>query len=144
MDEMELEFKRFSPEKQDQIMQLVSYVTLLGLTGKDLVSIGSKLDRIKQRAEIERHREIVNSMEVRTIGKDRDMRQRWAYNANDTTYYFSHCGRCEVRVKNTKSNVTQIKSWSDFYKFGKFNVGGNMRLPEIMLNIHYGNIKLDF
>lgn len=144
MDEMEMEFKRFPAEKQDQIRQLVSYTTLLGLTGKDLVSIGGKLDRIKQRAEIERNREIVKGMEVRTIGKDTHMRRRWAHKANDTTYYFFDAGWCEVKIKNTKTNVTKATSWVDFYEFGKFNIGGNTRLPNIMLNVYYGNIKLDF
>ena len=40
-----MEFKRFSEDKQEQIRQFVSYAQMMGLTGKDIRSIGDKLDR---------------------------------------------------------------------------------------------------
>ena len=49
-DDLEINFKRFPREKQEQIRQLVNYATLMGLDGKDLISIGSKLERIKSNA----------------------------------------------------------------------------------------------
>jgi hypothetical protein len=49
--EEELLFKRFPADKQEQVRQLVAYAQLMGLDGKDLVSIGGKLDHIKASAE---------------------------------------------------------------------------------------------
>ena len=43
--EQDLQFRRFSAEKQEQIRQLVCYATLMGLEGKDLISIGGTWNR---------------------------------------------------------------------------------------------------
>ena len=146
MDELyeELNFKRFAPEKQEQIRQLVAYTTMLGLTGKDLVSIGGKLDRIKARNEINDNRNLVLTIPVRTIGKDDTMRTRWAYVYDGTTYHFTDPGWWSVKIKNTKTNKTKTVVISEFYEFGKFNINGNRYLPNIMLNVYRGDIKLDF
>lgn len=47
-DTDELKFRRFSEDKQEQVRQLVAYTTLMGLSGKDLISIGTKLERIRK------------------------------------------------------------------------------------------------
>jgi len=69
--EDELFFKRFPAEKQDQVRGLVEYATLMGLTGKDLVSIGGKLDRMKAQQERTRNMEIIKSFKIETIGDDK-------------------------------------------------------------------------
>jgi len=43
--EQDLQFRRYSPEKQEQIRQLVCYATLMGLEGRDLISIGGTWQR---------------------------------------------------------------------------------------------------
>lgn len=69
-DEAGIFFRRFPKEKQDQVRGLVEYATLMGLTGKDLVSIGGKLDRIKDSQERIRNMEIVKSFDCLPIGDD--------------------------------------------------------------------------
>jgi len=146
MDELyeELEFRRFPAEKQEQIRQLVAYTTLLGLTGKDLVSIGGKLDRIKTRQEIMDNRKAVQSMEIRAIGKDTSTRSRWAYKHDDTTFYFGNADWYSVKIRNTKTNVSKTVTITEFYEFGKWRLGGNYHAANIMLNVYRGDIKLDF
>ena len=40
-----IKLNRFDPQKQDLIEQFVEYAQLMGLSGRDLVAIGGKLDR---------------------------------------------------------------------------------------------------
>ena len=103
MDEVELEFKRFSKEKQEQVRQLVAYTTLMGLTGKDLVSIGGKLDRIEKRKDLEHRLSIVNSYSIRPIGVDKDTSKRFKIEINGVNYnvYDDYYG---CIVKNLKTN----------------------------------------
>ena len=83
-DEVLLEFKRFSADKQEQIRQLVAYTQLMGLTGKDLVSIGGKLDRIQRRKELESNLAIGLSYECVIAGqskkdKIKNENRKWYY-----------------------------------------------------------------
>lgn len=150
MDELdvEIEFPRFPKEKQDQIRQLVSYVTLMGLDGKDLVSIGGKLDRLKVKNEIMRNRAVVDNMlaekVIVTVGKDRDMRHRWAYITPNGRYYFKDCDWRSVTITNSKTAKTQTMPVPSWYNFGRYRVGNNRELPNIMLCVYNGEILLNF
>ena len=69
--EDELIFKRFPEEKQEQVKQLVAYARLMGLDGKDLVSIGGKLDRTRTAEEWRRNKQLVeSSFQFLYVGKD--------------------------------------------------------------------------
>lgn len=148
MDDEELVFKRFPPEKQDQVRQLVGFATLMGLTGKDLVSIGSKLDRIKLAGE-KRQREaaLVDLMDrCSLIGKDRtsniarqnprrfnyadDMGRKWKIEHID--YYgadiTSDTGVCK-RVRFLERYAVS---------------GGKYDMKQCLLNIYYGDVQLNF
>ena len=150
MDELDvsIEFSRFPPEKQEQIRALVSYTTMMGLSGKDLISIGGKLDRIKTKSEIANNRHIIDQMiaekVIRTVGKDKDMRDRWAYIHGDTRYYFedSHWG--SVHIINSKTGRSKTVSVASYYQFGKYRPGNNRELANTMLNVYHGEILLNF
>lgn len=65
MEDLELNFtklKRFSREKHDQIASLINYATLMGLSGKDLVSIGGKMERDSSSKERKERIAICDSM----------------------------------------------------------------------------------
>lgn len=140
----ELEFSRFAPEKQEQIRQLVSYTTMMGLTGKDLVSIGGKLDRMRARQETESNRKILLSMGVRPIGKDPDMRERWAYQQGSSLYHFDQADWYSVRVRNVTKGRTKTCDIFERYNVGKFKIGNSHRLVQVMLNVAHGHIDLNF
>ena len=56
------ELKRFPKDKHEQIAGLVQYATLMGLSGRDLVSIGGKMDRDNVKKERARRLDICKSM----------------------------------------------------------------------------------
>ena len=141
----ELIFKRFPADKQEQVRGLVNYATLMGLDGKDLVSIGNRLNRIRDRREIETNRAIIESMDLRTIGKDSNLRYRWAYKTNGVLYYFSEADWYGVKIKNCANNRSKTFRVPDSYNLGpRFKFRENMFLADVMLNVYHGNISLNF
>lgn len=124
-DEIELHFKRFSAEKQEQIRQLVAYTTLMGLSGKDLVSIGGKLDRIKQAQDRSHNKQVVASYKMLPIGKDtkHDKREmvyaldtRFKMKINGVIYHFqnSYGSYTITNIATNKKNSHRITSARDF------------------------------
>ena len=146
-EEIQLEFKRFPAEKQEQIRQLVAYTTLMGLDGKDLISIGGRLGRIAERNEINKNLEIIESLPIRSIGKDRNCRNRWGYvSADGTLYHFSTNSYANYKITNTVTNKSIHVNYPGYYDRAKFGRGytwkGSHELPIAMMEIHRGNIQL--
>lgn len=143
-EDIGLYFKRFSKEKQEQIHALVNYATLMGLDGKDLVSIGGKLDRIKTKRVTMQNREIVQNMNISTIGNDGNCWERWSYkDAAGTLYYFTSANWYDVTIKNTKTGKKADCPVVEHYEFGRWHYKGNRYdLPNVMLNVYHGHIKL--
>lgn len=143
-EELGLYFKRFSKEKQEQIHALVNYATLMGLDGKDLVSIGGKLDRIKTKRITMQNRAIVESMAIDTIGKDSTCWERWSYkDSSGTLYYFNSANWYDVTIKNTKTGKKDDCMIVEHYDVGRWRYKGNTYdLANVMLNVYHGHIKL--
>ena len=144
--ETELYFKRFAPEKQATLRELISYTTLLGLTGKDLISIGGRLDRIKLRSEILANRAVVQTMKLGTVGEDRDLRSRWSYTTDSGCYHFHNVGYSSVKVHSVSTDMTRkfVFNRNQYNVGNNFPVQGSRYAAPIMLAVHYGDIKLDF
>lgn len=142
----ELVFRRFPAEKQEQVRALVNYATLMGLNGKDLVSIGGKLDRIQLRREYETNREIVESMDLDTVGKDQDFRNRWSYEVNGVRYYFDDADWYSVRIRSVATKKTKVMSLQEEYRFGPrvWRYRGSPWVGNVMLHVYHGHIKLNF
>lgn len=113
--EKEIVFSRFSDSKQEQVRQFVAYAQLMGLDGKDLVSIGNKLDRINKKAELARRLEIVKTYEVFPIGEDKNMDKRFKIKVNDVWYHVK-TDWSGAAVKNCQTNKTNhvALSWNDW------------------------------
>jgi hypothetical protein len=140
----ELFFKRFPLEKQDQVRQLVSFATLMGLTGKDLVSIGGKLDRIRLAIERDRLRGIVNEMDLRAIKSPRgSYTNSWHLVSGGTKYHFKGDMWGGI-VTNTdtkaKHSWNYLSNW--YYELGSFSKFNNSSIPKVMLNVWDGSITL--
>jgi hypothetical protein len=142
----ELVFRRFPANKQEQVRQLVAYATLMGLSGKDLVSIGGKLDRIQFRRECTTNRAIIESMELDTVGKDTDFRQRWSYKSNGVRYYFDEADWHYVRIRSIATKKTMVVPLREEYHFGPRNwrYRGSFWVGNVMLNVYHGHIQLNF
>lgn len=149
-DEEELiVFRRFPKEKQDQVRALVNYATLMGLSGKDLVSIGGKLERLKVSQE-KRAREVVLEELVKRcelIGRDRkDYRAMHDPNRFD---YTDSTGR-KWRIENIDWASARVTSDTGTTKrvriIERYTISGRGRydMKQFLLNVHYGNIQLNF
>lgn len=150
-EEVILEFKRFSAEKQEQVRQLVSYATLMGLSGKDLVSIGGKLDRIKARNESTAMIRIAEGyyhsiQPVSRPGKDGrtfDEHRKWKYTDQEgKVWHFNTDSRfsCDVRsIATGKRRHFYLEDYTLGRRLGKDG-------PKIaaLLALHHGDIVLDF
>lgn len=120
---VELEFKRFSQDKQDQVRALVNYATLMGLDGKDLVSIGSKLNRIKEKGERIRRLDIIRSYTLEPVGDDkalkginleRAMYKKFALStANGVFTFENNYGRFRVKSRTTGKTKNFSPSYVD-------------------------------
>lgn len=67
---MSFKLSRFSNARQDQVEQLISYAEMLGLSGRDLVAIGGKMDREQTKIKKIANMEIIRSFECLPIGRD--------------------------------------------------------------------------
>lgn len=112
------ELKRFPKDKHEQIAGLVQYATLMGLTGRDLVSIGGKMDRDNVKKERARRLEICNSMVTPTRGN------KTAYpNFKITLAGRQLTARCkrssEWTFHDSKGKV--VGHWEGGWRYGEFN-----------------------
>lgn len=149
-EEVSLHFRRFSDEKQDQVRALVNYATLMGLDGKDLISIGGKLNRIKERREMERNRDIADEFvkSCKPVGKDsmakggRDLR-RWVYtDGTGRKWRFDESDYWTTKV-TSDTGVTKRFRNLDRYDISRSS-GHLWTIRQVMLNVHHGTIQLNF
>lgn len=149
-EEVLLEFKRFAPEKQDQIRQLVSYATLMGLSGKDLISIGGKLDRVKERQQHEALVRIAEGYEAETkpVGRSKQEQEsnrwhKWRYvDANGVAWRFNTSSRWGCEVTNESTGKTKRFSLEEY--FPKSRSSSKIYKFNALLNLHHGKIMLNF
>ena len=147
MEDVELTFRRFSEDKQEQIRQLVSYCSLMGLTGKDLVSIGGKLDRINKQKERDSNLEIGLSYHCIPVGRSakeqaRNSNRKWYYtDGNGVQWKFSRdpIGYGGVDVTNCSSGKQRT-----FYCNALVRKPGSNARANVMANLHHGLITLNF
>ena len=147
--EKELIFKRFPEGKQEQVRQLIAYTTLMGLTGKDLISIGGTLERLKERQEQTSNMQIAEgyAANVIPVGKtqhDRDCyeNQRWVHTdlaGNKWEFQTLSFYQCDVISRSTnKRKHFYLEIYFNKYHRGK----GHMY--NALLNLHHGDIQLNF
>jgi hypothetical protein len=127
--EDELIFKRFPAEKQEQVRQMVAYAQLMGLTGKDLVSIGGKLDRMSAIQERKRNLEIIHGFSILPIGRDKEYKG----------------SRLEDALDNRFKIKTAAGAYNFFYDYGGYNVKSATTGKSVRYNpkgeYHLGNIN---
>lgn len=149
VNEEALFFRRFPAEKQDQVRALVNYATLMGLNGKDLVSIGGKLDRLKAAHEKKAMLAVLEEMMERCkpIGKD-TLKWKTIRDPNRFTYVdgagrkwkFEDVGYYGARI-TSDTGVTQKMRLTDYYDIGR---NSRYYMKQVLMNIHYGKFQLNF
>lgn len=146
----ELIFKRFPADKQDQVRGLVEYATLMGLTGKDLVSIGGKLDRIRANQDRKYRLEAVRAFNPIAIGADRTktgyslreaLHHRFKLNTANGTYIFeNHYGDFKVKSVTTGKTKTYSPTYEDF---GRLQWKA-LAYHRVLWDVHSGQLQLNF
>lgn len=136
--------KRFDKAKHDQLEQLIAWCTMMGLTGKDLISLGGHIQRFQDREEIDKNLEIVKSYKssLKLVGKDTDFRTRFTITSIHGKYLIENSGYSSVSVTsyNTKIRINHgIGEW----KLGRIAWDLRWRY-RALLEVHAGRIKLDF
>lgn len=148
-DEELIVFRRFPKEKQDQVRALVNYATLMGLTGKDLVSIGGKLDRLKVAQEKKAREVILNEMmkQCDAIGKDKkDYRAQF----DPRRFIYTDGTGRKWRVDNLDWYSARVTSDTGVSKRVKlvetYDISGRSKydMKQFLLNLHFGFIQLNF
>lgn len=140
--------KRFPKDKQAQVMQLVSWAEMLGLTGRDLVAIGGKVDRDIKARERDANREICKTFDCLNVGADKGeyrLNRRFKLVVDGQSYRFEHDGYSYVNVYNNKTK--QKRNFQlDEYELGRQDWGYSSKYwrQKVLLNIYFGKIKLDF
>ena len=134
--------KRFDKTKHEQLEGLLQWCTLMGLTGKDLVSLGGHIDRAQAAAEIKSNRALAETIKFDPVGADMSMSNKWSYNTPNGRYTFNDTSWGRVAVTSNKTKVRkniQIEQ----YQLGRLHWQKRERL-NCALNIIHGRIVLDF
>lgn len=141
--------KRFPESKHEQIRQLMSYIEMCGVSGRDLVSIGGYIDRRTISAHYQnakqRVQEYIDQGTVRTIGSDHkdQIMNRFKYKTLNGDYNFETSGWSFWRVVNvqtkTKQNITpQDRTWPSYVHWTR------RHFYNVVLDVAEGHVQLNF
>ena len=101
--------KRFDKGKHDQLEQLIAWSQMMGLSGKDLVSLGGHIARSEARTQAVANQNAVDAMGCEPIGRDQSIEHRWKLQSHGIVYWFEHNGYGDaVKIINTKTKVSKI------------------------------------
>lgn len=144
MDEdQEIYFRRFDKQKQDQVRQLVSYITLLDLSADDLISIGNRLKRVKISEEVRINKALVKDLYQNvSIINYQFNNLVFTLDYNDTIFKFKFGSwyNYTVNIENKSTKLTAN------FNVKTYNVGSGVKgkVMMVLVNIKNGDIVLDF
>ena len=141
-----MKLNRFSADRQEQLEYFVEYAQLMGLSGKDLVAIGGKIEREQKKERKIANMAVVQEFECLPIGKDSvyqiDDRFKLKTIAGAYNFYYDGWDRYEVLSLKTKvQKVITVHSWD--YDLPKTDHRTRARYA-VLLDIASGRTKLDF
>lgn len=143
---MTFNLNRFSKDKQEQLEQFVAYAQLMGLSGRDLVAIGGKIEREQAKQRKLANMEVIRSFECLPIGADtpHDLDRRFKLKTTAGAYNFEDDGwsRWEVTSLKTKAKKTHHVDVYD-YDLPKTDWRTRQRYA-VLLDIANGQLQLNF
>jgi hypothetical protein len=140
--------KRFPESKHEQIRQLMSYIEMCGVSGKDLVSIGGYIDR-RQASEQYQHardrvQEYIDQRTIRPIGADRpdQVINRFKFKTLNGDYNclgeWSSWDIVNVKTKARQRVKPTERDWPNHVHWGRRN------FYNMVLDIAEGHVQLNF
>jgi hypothetical protein len=136
--------KRFDKEKHDQLEGLLQWCQLMGLTGKDLVSLGGHIDRAQKTEDAKKNRTLAESIVFTPVGQnDMTMSNKWSTkNADGDRYVFENASWQRVSVTSAKTKVRKVFNL-EYYELGRIGWQKRDRYQSA-LNLINGRIVLNF
>ena len=143
--EVELKrLKRFDQNKHEQLEGLLQWCTLMGLTGKDLISLGGHIDRMQARNAAKANLDIVDGMGCQPVGQDKNMIGRWKFKTAQATYRFEETsGWYSVKITNTSTKAKKTVLVNHTHDIGRMHYRKQLRYLT-MLDVYHGKIQLNF
>jgi hypothetical protein len=143
---MTFNLNRFSKDRQEQLEQFVAYAQLMGLSGRDLVAIGGKIEREQAKQRKLANMEIVRGFDCLPIGADtkHDLGKRFKLKTADGAYNFEYDGWSRWEITSLKTKAKQghsVDIWD--YDLPKTDYRIRHRYA-ILLDIAAGKFKLNF
>lgn len=138
--------KRFDPAKHEQLEGLLQWCKLMGLTGKDLVSLGGHIDRLQSREEVESNLSIVRGIQLYTVGGDPKPDNRCMIKTAKGKYRIEADGHFYCSLVTVFSYATKVKQShriKNHYELGKVN-WRKRAIYSALLDWHHGHLVLDF
>lgn len=141
--------KRFPEDKWEQIKQVMSYIQMCGLTGKDLVSIGGYIDRQKKNELLDSIKEVYNdyikTKRIQPVGNDsiKNLRNRFKIKSLNNNYRFDEHGWNTWSVTNYRTKACKLincieQDWPSHVKWG------DRIVYNVLMAIRNGDIQLNF
>jgi hypothetical protein len=141
--------RRFPEDKHEQILQIMSYLEMCGLSGRDLVSIGGYVDR---RAASQRHQyakervqDYIDQKTIVPIGADRkdQLENRFKLKTLNGDYNFETNGWSSWEVTNVKTKARKRvdpldRDWPGHVHWTRRN------FYNMVLDIADGNFQANF
>ena len=134
--------KRFDKAKHDQLEGLLEWCALMGLTGKDLVSLGGHIDRAQAAEQVKSNLKLAETITFDPVGNDLEMAHKWSYNTPNGRYTFQDSSWGRIVIISNKTKVRR-NSRVEMYQLGRMHWKKRDRL-NCALNIIHGQILLDF
>ena len=151
---MDMQFlKRFPENKHEQIRQLMGYVSLLGITGKDLVSIGGYIERGKKREQALSMKEIAMAYKPEHMRGDaktaRQLHERFKIEYNGTWWAFERDFHREWKVTSraTGRRIThsaKFRDWGAWQQRRGWQAREELCMLDVLLDVHEGRLVLNF
>jgi hypothetical protein len=141
-----MKLTRFPDAKQDQVEQLIEYAQLLGLSGRDLVAIGGKIDREQAKSRKESNMELIRGFECLPVGKDDkyDLDRRFKLKTATGTYNFDTGGWSDWTITSLKTK-NKVSRSVDPYLYDLPSTDWRTKLRyAILLDIALGKFQLNF
>jgi len=143
---MSFDLKRFSKDKQEQLEQFVAYAQLMGLSGRDLVAIGGKIEREQAKQKKLANMEIIKGFECLPIGSDslHDLNTRFKLKTSTGAYNFEDDSWSRWEITSLKTKVKRTHHVDTYeWDLPKTHYRTRQRYA-MLLDIASGRFKLDF
>lgn len=144
---MSLKLNRFSDARQDQVEQLISYAELLGLSGRDLVAIGGKMERERVKAKKTANMALVGTFECLPIGRDTitERTVRFKLKTSTGAYNFENVDNWDHWTVLSLSTKVKKFHRADLYEYDLPRLHYLLRSRyTVLLDIALGKFLLDF